>query len=69
MPDRCPFCLCHDVRPLFDTAFEPVGYRCHDCARTFYVTDQSAPERLTGKRQQAATTQTADRPRQLSRVT
>lgn len=33
---RCPFCDSHDVRPL-TAIVDVVGYRCHDCVKTFYV--------------------------------
>jgi transposase-like protein len=35
-PD-CPSCLSHDIRPLNATAIGVSGYRCHDCAKIFYV--------------------------------
>ena len=42
-PEGCPFCRCPDVRPFSDPSLELVGYRCHDCASTFYVTSIKEP--------------------------
>jgi transposase-like protein len=38
VPDGCPFCRSFDVRPISDVTMDLIGYRCHDCTRTFYVT-------------------------------
>lgn len=36
----CPFCRSSDVR-LLARVDELTAYRCHDCARTFHLTDRS----------------------------
>ena len=40
-PDGCPFCHCLDVRLLTAANLDLLGYRCHDCGRTFYVTSDT----------------------------
>jgi hypothetical protein len=37
-PDACPFCRSFDIRPLTNPGIDLLGFRCHDCQRTFYVT-------------------------------
>lgn len=60
-PEGCPFCRCKDVRPLSDPALELVGYRCHDCERTFYVTtvkESPQPAKVTAIRARRKTRET-----------
>jgi len=46
-PYGCPFCSCRDVRPLSESASGVLGYRCTECARTFFTASIQAPHRGT----------------------
>ncbi len=38
-PRSCPFCDSQDIRILTGTGVDLVGYRCHECQKTFYVAE------------------------------
>lgn len=46
MPERCPFCDSHDVRPLTAIGVDLAGYRCHDCSKTFYAAAVKLPAEI-----------------------
>jgi len=52
MPDCCPFCRSHDLRPLTVEGGDLTGFRCHDCDKTFYVTAEAQPVVNVAKQKQ-----------------
>lgn len=39
----CPHCRCYDIRQITKSGLDLIGYRCHDCQRTFYVAVTQIP--------------------------
>ncbi len=55
-PRSCPFCDSHAIRLLTGSSDDLIGYRCHQCQNTFYVTELGLkprndviPDAKTGK--------------------
>ena len=45
-PSDCPNCGSHDIRELKPAVSGVSGFRCHACARIFYVASEDVKQRI-----------------------
>jgi transposase-like protein len=45
-PSDCPNCGSHDIRELKAAVIGVSGFRCHACAKIFYVASEDVKQRI-----------------------
>ena len=59
----CPFCECIDIRQVFEADDGLKSYQCHECARTFHVTEVQLPEPEKDKASEVAQVKSPEAPK------